>query len=167
MKPMKLNRLLLMTLAGLQGCQFNPSINGQLDTAECYLPDTQLVQFLDDEHRFINADQATRKALIQSVQNNPPRLINLYSIAGNSAHFHTEAQQLFQNLPLLPDARCPSDRYLYLRFRQSQANLRQLNEMDSAKAQLVVEQKRSAKLQSQIDELTRIEHAITRQREEH
>lgn len=167
MKPMKLNRLLLMTLVGLQGCQLNPANTGQHDTAECYLPETQLVQFLDDEHRFINADQAARKAMLRSVQNSPPRLINLYSITGSSAHLHTEAQQLFKQLPLLPDARCPADRYLYLRFRQSQANLRQLNEMDSAKAQLVVEQKRSAKLQSQIDELTRIEHAITRQREEH
>lgn len=164
---MNYKTLLLVTLGLLQGCQLDPTRNAGETGAQCYLPDTALAQFLTDEHQFINAESAERKALLDAVKNSPSRQINLYSIVGNSERIQTEAQQLFKQLPLLPDARCPSDRYLYLRFRQTQANLRQLNELDAAKAQLVVEQKRSAKLQSQIDELTRIEHAITRQREEH
>ena len=73
---------------------------------------------------------------------------------------------LFKQLPLLPNKSCTADRYLYLKFRHTQVYLSLMDEKDVITARLNTAKLTIEKQQQQIDALTQIEQAITRQREE-
>ena len=135
--------------------------------SDCFVQENDLHVFIDDEHTFILADKLQKKALIEAFNNDTARQANLLSSQISNKTSLRAALGLFKQLPLLPSKTCYADRYLYLRFRQTQANLRQLESKDVVSARYAEAKKSIAKLQKQIDALTEIEQAITRQREEH
>jgi hypothetical protein len=139
----------------------------QAQQAGCFVKENDLHVFLDDEHTFILADKQQKKALIEAFKHDTARQANLLSSEISNKTALRSALGLFKQLPLLPSKTCYADRYLYLRFRQTQANLRQLESKDVVNARYADAKKTIAKLQEQIDALTEIEQAITRQREEH
>jgi hypothetical protein len=152
----------------LSGCQQFP-IRDKLAVPfqpNCFLSDKALSQFLEDEHLYIMSDAAQQKKMQIDISDSSARLANLLSSTGNNKISLEKSLLLFKELPLLPKKACPADRYLYLRFRQTQAHLTMIEELTAISSQLNSAEKTIETQQQQIDALTQIEPAITRQREE-
>jgi hypothetical protein len=158
-----------IALAFMSGCQLvKPKAASETPSSnECFIEAESLYQFLDDEHTYILADRSQKQAMIKGLENEPARQANLYSSDTTNPVYLRKALGLYKQLPLLPSKSCYADRYLYLRFRHAQANLKQLEAKEVVSKQYINAKKATEKLQEQIDALTEIEQAITRQREEH
>lgn len=152
----------------LGGCNQLSMLNNQSGSsiARCLLPEKAVQQLLEDEHQYINANKTQRLQMLSGVKNNPARLANLLSSVGNDQASLEKALQLFNQLPLLPNGSCTVDRYLYLRLRQTQAHLTTIEELNVLTSHLNTAKLTIETQQQQIDALTQIEQAITRQREE-
>ncbi|BBB30533.1 hypothetical protein [Neptunomonas japonica] len=159
--------LLTFSLLFLGGCHPLTKLAQptQAPQPNCFLPETALNQFLEDEHQFITANTAQQKLILDASKDSLERQANILSITRNKATLE-QSLPLFAQIPLLPNKSCTADRYLYLRFRQVQANLAALEEKDFITARLNTAKLTIEKQQQQIDALTQIEQAITRQREE-
>lgn len=135
------------------------------DEPACFLDNDVLYQLMADEHLFITLSETDQKLMLETIQE-PTRLANLLSISGSDKAALSKAKELFTQVSLFPESHCPSDQYLYLRFRHAQANLAALNKLGSTQ-QAVQERDRTIEtLRQQIEALTQIEPAISRQREE-
>ena len=167
---MTMQYLLIMLLPAvlLSGCQSLPSPQKPTDAvpANCFLPNEAVSQFLEDEHSYITADPAERKQILNDAEESPERLANLLSCPGNDQASLEKSLLLFNKLQLLPNESCTADRYLYLRLRQTQAHLNIIEELRSVTTRLNTAKVTIETQQQQIDALTQIEQAITRQREE-
>jgi hypothetical protein len=160
--------LFTLSLLFLGGCQPLPKFIQPTLAPEpnCLLPETALNQFLEDEHQFITADIAHQKLILDSTKDSLARRANILSIMRDNKASLEQSLPLFKQLPLLPNQSCTSDRYLYLRFRHTQVYLSLMDEKDVITTRLNTATLTIEKQQQQIDALTQIEQAITRQREE-
>jgi len=161
--------LLVCTLLIGSGCQTLESLTA-LDSHQqpnCLLPASLLKDLVEEEQRFLTSDNTLRKQMLQDVKDKPARLVNLLSSITTDRSAKEQALSIYAQLPLLPNQSCSSDRYLYLRFRQAQANLQMLDELAALNRQLNAANTTISEQQRQIDALTQLEQAITRQREEH
>ncbi|MGY8870408.1 MAG: hypothetical protein ACKVJE_08220 [Pseudomonadales bacterium] len=159
--------LLTLSLLFLGGCHPLPNLIQQTQSPQpnCFLPEAALSQFLEDEHQFITSNTAQQKLMLEASKGSPERQANILSIT-RSKETLEQSLPLFAQIPLLPNKSCTADRYLYLRFRHVQANLAAIEEKDFVTARLNTAKLTIEKQQQQIDALTQIEQAITRQREE-
>lgn len=160
--------LFTLSLLFLGGCQPLPKLIPPIQAPQpnCFLPEAALGQFLEDEHRFITSNTTQQQLILDSTQDSPERLANILSSASNDKAALEKSLPLFKQIPLLPNKSCIADRYLYLRFRHTQANLAAIEERSFIIARLNTAKLTIEKQQQQIDALTQIEHAISRQREE-
>ncbi|WP_143773543.1 hypothetical protein [Neptunomonas antarctica] len=161
--------LFIAPLIFLSGCQQFP-IRDKLAVPfnpNCFVSDNALSQFLEDEHLYIMSDATQQKKMLIDISGSSARLANLLSSTGNNKVSLEKSLLLFKQLPLLPKKVCTADRYLYLRFRQTQAHLSIIEELKTISSQLNSAEQTIEKQQQQINALTQIEPAITRQREEH
>lgn len=160
--------IIIIPVLLLGGCQSVPNLQKLTEVlpANCFLPEKSVSQFLEDQHIYSTADSATRKKMLNATKDSPERLANLLSTPGNDQASLEKSLTLFNQLPLLPNESCTADRYLYLRLRQTQAHLTVIEELRSVTAQLDIAKGTIETQQQQIDALTQIEQAITRQREE-
>lgn len=167
---MTMQYLLMMIVPALllSGCQSLPSPQAPTDAlpANCFLSEAAVSQFLQDEHLYITANPAQRKQMLNDTKESSERLANLLSCQDNDQASLEKSLILLNQLPLLPNASCTADRYLYLRLRQTQAHLAVIQELHSVTTRLNTAKVTIETQQQQIDALTQIEQAITRQREE-
>ena len=160
--------LFTLSLLFLGGCQPLPKLVRPTLASQpnCLLPETALNQFLEDEHQFITANKAHQKLILASTKDSLERRVNILSIMRHNKAALEQSLLLFKQLPLLPNKSCTADRYLYLKFRRTQVYLGLMDEKDVITARLNTAKLTIEKQQQQIDALTQIEQAITRQREE-
>ncbi|WP_293267163.1 hypothetical protein [Neptunomonas sp.] len=160
--------ILLLPFFFLIGCQPLPKMVPLTEKPlpNCFLTEEALSIFLEDEHQYMMSNAAQRKQILLSVKASPERLANILSNERNNKTALEKSLPLFNQLPLLPNKSCTADRYLYLRFRHAQANLAAIEDKSAISARLNTAKLTIEKQQQQIDALTQIEHAITRQREE-
>lgn len=158
--------VLIFPFLVLAGCQPLPVLNTGTAEPNCFLPEAAVSQFLEDEHLYMTANPTQQKQILRDVKGTSERLANLLSSTGNDQTSLKKSLSLFNQLPLLPNKLCVADRYLYLRLRHTQAQLRIIEELNVATTRLNTAKVTIETQQQQIDALTQIEQAITRQRED-
>ncbi|MBR9830293.1 MAG: hypothetical protein GYB41_16940 [Oceanospirillales bacterium] len=162
--------LLGLSLSLLAGCQLIERIGQTLPdvprtaampTPACTFDEQHLSEWLRFEHRYISSTLEDKRKLLIDAERRQQTILHalLISTPGQSPEQLKRAHELLIQLNTGP-ASCSTSQYLYLRTRQLQLQLEQLEQLDTQTLKV-------DELQRQVDALTDLERQITRQREEH
>ncbi len=161
--------LIFIPLVLLAGCQW-PLVPNQTSSqptvaatsSNCRFDESQLVEWIKYEHRFISSTISDRQTLLGEAERRQRSALHalLLSSPGQSQAQLERATKLMDSISPKSAGSCATELYLANRQAQIKQQLERLQQIQDLEQQKM-------ELERQVDALTDLERQITQQREEH